>query len=75
MQLLNPCSQVSDLIQSIAAPAGSEGVGKAIAAELARHGLNVLLVSRSQAKLEAAAAEIRGRHSSVQVGALIKHVC
>jgi NAD(P)-dependent dehydrogenase (short-subunit alcohol dehydrogenase family) len=48
--------------------AGSEGVGKAAAAELARHGVNVLLVSRSQAKLDAAAAEISSKHPNVQVG-------
>ncbi|WIA21563.1 hypothetical protein OEZ85_000757 [Tetradesmus obliquus] len=46
---------------------GSEGVGKAVAAELARNGINVLLVSRSQAKLDAAAADIKRQHSDVQV--------
>ncbi|KAF8061903.1 EGF1 [Scenedesmus sp. PABB004] len=46
---------------------GSEGVGKAVAAELARAGLNVLLVSRSQCKLDAAAADIRAAHPGVQV--------
>lgn len=46
---------------------GSEGIGKAVAAELAGYGLNVVLVSRSQNKLNAAAAEIRTKHPTVQV--------
>eukprot|EP00878_Enallax_costatus_P006270 GHUV01006573.1.p1 GENE.GHUV01006573.1~~GHUV01006573.1.p1 ORF type:complete len:360 (+),score=57.29 GHUV01006573.1:310-1389(+) len=46
---------------------GSEGIGKALAAELASHGLHVVLVSRSQQKLDAAAAEISSKHPSAQV--------
>lgn len=46
---------------------GSEGIGKAVAAELAGVGLNVVLVSRSQDKLDAAADEIKQKHPAVQV--------
>lgn len=49
---------------------GSEGVGRAIAGELAGHGLHVLLVSRSQAKLDAAAKAISSTNSAVQVRCL-----
>jgi hypothetical protein len=38
---------------------GSEGIGKAVAAGLAAQGVNVVLVSRSQAKLDAAAQDIQ----------------
>lgn len=48
---------------------GSEGVGKAVASQLAGHGLNVIIVSRSQAKLDAAAAEILAAHPHVQARA------
>lgn len=38
----------------------TDGIGKAIAAELVKKGLKVLLVSRSEAKLKEAAAELGG---------------
>lgn len=40
----------------------SEGIGRGYALELARRGLNVVLMSRSQEKLEKVAAEIRETH-------------
>jgi hypothetical protein len=46
---------------------GSEGLGKATAAALAKRGLNIILVSRSQQKLDSAAAEIRSQHPGVEV--------
>lgn len=48
--------------------AGSEGIGKALAAQLARYNINLMLVSRSQAKLDAAAKEIQEKYPTVQVG-------
>uniref|UniRef100_A0A4W4EXE8 Hydroxysteroid (17-beta) dehydrogenase 3 n=1 Tax=Electrophorus electricus TaxID=8005 RepID=A0A4W4EXE8_ELEEL len=42
---------------------GSEGIGHAYALQLARHGLNVVLISRSREKLEKAARNI-GRRST-----------
>ena len=41
----------------------SEGIGKGYALELAKQGLNVVLMSRSQEKLEKVAAEIRDKYS------------
>ncbi|WIA18296.1 hypothetical protein OEZ85_009761 [Tetradesmus obliquus] len=46
---------------------GSEGVGKAVAKALAAQGLNLVLVSRSQQKLDAAAADIQQRWPQAQV--------
>lgn len=42
----------------------TDGLGKAYARQLAGHGLDVVLVSRTQAKLEAVAEEIRAEHPS-----------
>lgn len=36
----------------------TDGIGKAYARELAKQGMNIILVSRTQAKLESVAAEI-----------------
>ena len=37
---------------------GTDGIGKAIAKELVREGLNVVIISRTQAKLDATKAEL-----------------
>ena len=42
---------------------GSEGIGRGYALELARRGLNVVLLSRSREKLEVVAREIRETHA------------
>jgi 17beta-estradiol 17-dehydrogenase / very-long-chain 3-oxoacyl-CoA reductase len=41
----------------------SEGIGRAYAIELAKRGLNVVLLSRSQAKLDKVADEIKSKYS------------
>lgn len=41
----------------------TDGIGKSYAKQLAQQGFNVVLVSRTQAKLEAVAAEIGNYHS------------
>lgn len=46
---------------------GSEGIGKATALALARCGMNVVIVSRSQQKLDAARQEIQAASPGVQV--------
>jgi hypothetical protein len=46
---------------------GSEGIGLGVADALAGYGVAVALVSRSQAKLDRAAAFLRGRHPGVEV--------
>jgi 17beta-estradiol 17-dehydrogenase / very-long-chain 3-oxoacyl-CoA reductase len=45
----------------------TDGIGQAIAFELARKGLNVLLLSRTESKLAATAKEILAKYPSVQV--------
>ena len=44
-----------------------QGIGKAYAVELAKRGLNVLLVSRSAEKLAAVAAELRTKSPAVTI--------
>lgn len=46
---------------------GSEGIGQAFGELLAGMGFNVLLISRSQSKLDKAAQEIRQKHPNVKV--------
>eukprot|EP00775_Hariotina_reticulata_P012164 gene12164-12302_t len=46
---------------------GSEGIGKAVAGALAQQGINVVLVSRTQQKLNAAAKEIKTKCPAVEV--------
>lgn len=45
----------------------SDGIGKAYAAEFARAGLNVVLVSRTQSRLDEAAAEIAEKAPGVEI--------
>jgi hypothetical protein len=46
---------------------GSEGIGKAVAAGLAAQGMHLVLVSRSQAKLDAAAQDIQQHWPHIEV--------
>ena len=46
---------------------GNRGIGKAIALELAREGVNVAIVARDKAALELAAAEIARVSNSIKV--------
>ncbi|KAJ1444138.1 hypothetical protein B484DRAFT_388968, partial [Ochromonadaceae sp. CCMP2298] len=41
----------------------TDGIGKAMAFEFARKGLNVVLISRSEDKLQACAEELKAKHS------------
>lgn len=45
----------------IAITGGTDGIGKAYARELARRGLDIIIISRSKEKLEKTAQEI-GKH-------------
>ena len=51
----------------------TDGIGKAMAFELARKGLSVILISRSLEKLEASAAELRAKYPNVEV--LVANTC
>lgn len=46
----------------VAVTGGTDGIGKAYARELARRGLDIIIISRSKEKLEKTAQEI-GKHS------------
>ncbi len=48
----------------------TDGIGKAMAFELARKKLNVLIVSRTQSKLDETKAEISAKYSGVTVETL-----
>ncbi|OQR93542.1 estradiol 17-beta-dehydrogenase [Achlya hypogyna] len=48
----------------------TDGIGKATALELARKGMNVALISRTQSKLDEAATEILAKYGSIQVKTL-----
>ena len=52
----------------------TDGIGKAYAAELARRGLNLVLVSRTQSRLDDCAAELRARHG-VEVATVAADLC
>jgi hypothetical protein len=60
-------SNIHNTLATLVQLPGSEGLGKATAAALAKRGLNIVLVSRSQQKLDSAAAEIRSQHPGVEV--------
>ncbi|EOD06825.1 hypothetical protein EMIHUDRAFT_258738, partial [Emiliania huxleyi CCMP1516] len=45
----------------------TDGIGKAISFELARRGCSVVLVSRTQSKLDAVAAELKEAYPKVDV--------
>lgn len=45
----------------------TDGIGKALAMELARKGMNVVLMSRTQSRLEEARSEILAKYPKVQV--------
>ncbi|XP_064152983.1 17-beta-hydroxysteroid dehydrogenase type 3 isoform X1 [Anguilla rostrata] len=53
-----PKSFFSSLGEWAVITGGSEGIGRAYAFQLARHGLNIVIISRNLAKLETAAKEI-----------------
>lgn len=46
---------------------GSEGIGLAIAEELAKEGFDIVIVSRSMQKLQAASQKLQAINSKIQV--------
>ena len=49
----------------------TDGIGKAMAFELARKGQNVMLISRSKDKLDDVAAELKAKHPKIEVRVLV----
>jgi len=45
----------------------TDGIGKAVAFELAKKGINLMLVSRTAAKLQEAKEEIKGKYPNVEI--------
>lgn len=45
----------------------TDGIGKAYAFEIAKHGFNLVLISRSQQKLDAVAQEIHEAHPQITI--------
>lgn len=70
-RLLRPGKNIKKVYGSWAVITGAtDGIGKAMAFELARKGLNVFLISRSISKLNETCAEIKAKYPSVEVKVL-----
>jgi hypothetical protein len=48
----------------------TDGIGKAYAFELARQGLNVFLISRTESKLKDVAAELKAKYPKIETAYL-----
>jgi 17beta-estradiol 17-dehydrogenase / very-long-chain 3-oxoacyl-CoA reductase len=55
------------LVATAVVTGATDGIGKAMAMELARKGLNIYLISRSQEKLDATSKEILDKYPKVEV--------
>lgn len=53
----------------------TDGIGRAFAEEMARKGINVLLISRTQSKLEKTMTEIQTKYPNIQVRILAIDFC
>lgn len=67
---LRPSKSVRSFGQWGVVTGATDGIGKALAMELARKGVNVVLMSRTQKKLEDVRAEILAKYPKVQVEVL-----
>eukprot|EP01035_Chromulina_nebulosa_P038261 gene38261-51677_t len=67
-RLIRPAKNIVKKFGQWAVVTGAtDGIGKAMAFELARKGLSIILISRSLEKLEASAAELRTKYPNVEV--------
>ncbi|RQM16597.1 hypothetical protein KXD40_004013 [Peronospora effusa] len=64
---LRPAKNLKSFGQWGVVTGATDGIGKALAMELARKGMNVVLISRTQSRLEEARAEILAKYPKVQV--------
>lgn len=68
---LRPCKNIKTRFGSWTVVTGAtDGIGKAMAFEFAKKGLNVVLISRSQDKLDECAAELSAKYPKVAVKVL-----
>lgn len=68
--VLRPGKKVSKYGTWAVVTGATDGIGKAMSVELARKGMSVVLVSRTQSKLDDVAAEVRERCPKVEVETL-----
>ncbi|KUF95237.1 COP9 signalosome complex subunit 4 [Phytophthora nicotianae] len=64
---LRPAKSLKGFGQWGVVTGATDGIGKALAMELARKGMNVVLLSRTQSRLEAARDEILAKYPKVEV--------
>ncbi|DBA00153.1 TPA: hypothetical protein N0F65_000476 [Lagenidium giganteum] len=67
---LRPAKRLSSFGKWGVVTGATDGIGKALAMELARKGMNVLLLSRTQSRLEQVRDEILAKYPKVQVEVL-----
>ena len=68
---IRPCKNIKKKFGSWTVVTGAtDGIGKAMAFEFARRGLNVVLISRSKDKLDECAVEIKAKYPKVEVKVL-----
>ena len=68
---LRPCKNLKKRFGSWTVVTGAtDGIGKAMAFEFARKGLNVVLISRSKDKLDECAVELQAKYPKVEVKVL-----
>jgi len=68
---LRPSKNLKKLGEWAVVTGATDGIGKAYAFKLAKRGLNIVLISRTEAKLNAVKAEIEEKYPSVQVKVVI----
>mmetsp|Transcript_69487 Transcript_69487/g.192295 ORF Transcript_69487/g.192295 Transcript_69487/m.192295 type:complete len:318 (+) Transcript_69487:87-1040(+) len=65
-----PGKRLSDFGKWAIVTGATDGIGKAYAFELARNGMNVLIISRTQTKLEELQKELKEKHPKVEISIL-----
>jgi len=68
--LLRPGKNLRKMGHWAVVTGATDGIGKAFCFELARKGLNILMISRTQSKLDDCAAEVKAKYPSVDVEVL-----